>query len=162
MLSRPVYRTLVHKLIKLSTNLVYLTHEDRFDSIHKIHLSAGHGERDIMHENTRKRYANITKELLQLNTNIGEDCQLKKKKVRKSLVVKPLISNALNSRCEVDLIDMQCQPDGDFSYIMNYQDLLTKCVVERALRTKHTEEVAGHLADIFCMFGSPHILQSDN
>ena len=57
---------------------------------------------------------------------------------------------------------MQSQPDGDFRYIMNYQDHLTKFVVLKALRTKHAEEVAEHLIDIFCTFGSPHILQSDN
>ena len=78
--------TVVHQLIKPGSSLEYVTHEDMFDSIHEIHLSAGHGARDIMYEKTKKRYANITKELLQLYTNLCEDCQLKKK-VRKSLVV---------------------------------------------------------------------------
>ena len=78
-ITRSIQDTVVHQLIKPGSNLVYVTHEDMFDSIHEIHLSAGHGTRDIMYEKTKKRYANITKELLQLNTNLCEDCQLKKK-----------------------------------------------------------------------------------
>ena len=127
-----------------------------FDSIHELHLSAGHGARDIMYEKTKKRYANITKELLQLYTNLCEDCQLKKKIVIKSLVVKPLILNAVNSRCQVDLIDMHSQPDGDFRYNMNYQDHLTKFAVLRAPRTKRGEELAEHLTNILYVRLAPH------
>ena len=28
----------------------------------------------------------------------------------------------MNLRCQVDLIDMQSQPDGEFKFILNYQD----------------------------------------
>ena len=45
---------------------------------------------------------------------------------------------------------------------MNYQDDLTKFEVLRALKTKRGEEVAYRVVDIFCLLGSPHILQSDN
>ena len=115
-----------------------------------------------MQDKTKKKYANITKELLQLFTVLCEDCQLKKRKVRKSLVVKPIVSSDFNSRCQVDLIDMQSQPDGDFRWIMNYQDHLTKYVVLKALRTKCADEVADKIIDVFCVFGAPKILQSDN
>ena len=40
-------------------------------------------------------------------------------------------------------------------------DNLTKFVVLRELKTKRAEEVAYHV-DIFCLLGSPHMLQSDN
>jgi len=45
---------------------------------------------------------------------------------------------------------------------MIYQDHLTKFVQLRPLKTKRAEEVAKHLIDIFCIFGAPMILQSDN
>ena len=77
-------------------------------------------------------------------------------------MVKPIISNTMNSRCQVDLIDLQTQPDGDYKFILNYQDHLTKFVVLRPLKSKRAAEVAYHVLDIFCLFGSPHILQSDN
>lgn len=57
---------------------------------------------------------------------------------------------------------MQSQPDGDYRYILNYQDHLTKVVSLRPLKTKSAEEVAYNLVDIFCDKGAPRILQSDN
>lgn len=68
----------------------------------------------------------------------------------------------MNSRCQVDLIDMQSQPDNDFKFIFVYQDHLTKFVQLRALKSKRAEEVAYHLIDIFTIFGAPSVLQSDN
>ena len=57
----------------------------------------------------------------------------------------------MNSRCQVDLIDMQSQPDGPYKHILNYQDHLTKMVVLRPLKSK--------TADIFCDKGAPRVLQ---
>ncbi|XP_045448769.1 KRAB-A domain-containing protein 2-like [Melitaea cinxia] len=68
----------------------------------------------------------------------------------------------MNSRCQVDLIDFQTQPDGNFKFIMVYQDYLTKFVLLRALQCKRAAEAAYHLNDIFVTIGAPCILQSDN
>nr|XP_022900153.1 KRAB-A domain-containing protein 2-like [Onthophagus taurus] len=68
----------------------------------------------------------------------------------------------MNSRCQVDLIDMQSQADCEYKFIMVYQDHLTKFVVLRSLKTKRATEVAHHLLDIFLTFGAPCILHSDN
>ena len=45
---------------------------------------------------------------------------------------------------------------------MVYQDHLTKWTVLRPLKTKKAEEIAENLVNIFCHFGSPLILHSDN
>jgi hypothetical protein len=76
-------------------------------------------------------------------------CQVKHIKIRKRLVVKPIISCELNSRCQVDLIDFQSNADQLFKFIMVHQDHLTKFVVIRPLKTKTAEEVAYNLIDIF-------------
>ncbi|GBO42769.1 SCAN domain-containing protein 3 [Araneus ventricosus] len=68
----------------------------------------------------------------------------------------------MNSRCQVDLIDMQSQADNEFRFIMVYQDHLTKFVSVRALQSKRVEEVALELLDIFLTFGAPCILHSVN
>ena len=78
------------------------------------------------------------------------------------LVVRPILSHYMNSRWQVDLIDMQSEPDGYYRFIMNYQDHLTKFTILRPLKSKTAEEVTYRLMDIFCMFGAPFILQSDN
>ena len=142
--------------------LVSLSESEIFDVIQKEHLSSGHGGRDVVQNKTSLKYANVTKQLIQMFVDLCEDCQLKKSKIRKGIVVKPIISNGMNCRCQVDLIDMQSQPDNNFKYILNYQDHLTKFCVLRPLKSKQAEEVAYHVLDIFCFLGSPHILQSDN
>ncbi|XP_072380698.1 KRAB-A domain-containing protein 2-like [Diabrotica undecimpunctata] len=81
---------------------------------------------------------------------------------KKGLVVKRILSSAFNLRCQVNLIDMQSQADGDYKFIMVYQDHLTKFVQHRALKTNRAEEVAYHLLEVFTIFGAPHILHSDN
>ncbi|XP_025262931.1 KRAB-A domain-containing protein 2-like [Camponotus floridanus] len=95
--------------------------------------------------------------------NIKEkECQLKKKIPKHGLVVQLILSDYMNSRCQLDLTDMQSEPDKDYRFIMNYQDHLTKFTILRPLKTKTAEEMAYQLIDIFCLFGAPCILQSDN
>jgi hypothetical protein len=81
-----------------------------------------------------------------------EECQLKKRKVAsKGLVVKSLLSKDLNCRGQVDLVDMQSLPDGDYTFIMHYQDHPTKFSVLKALTSKRAAEVGYQLLDIFRM-----------
>ena len=68
-----------------------------------------------------------------------EQCILKKSRTETTkLVVRPITSTDFNSRCQVDLVDYQSCPDGEYKWIMHYQD------------------------HFFLLMGSPHILQSDN
>ena len=77
--------------------------------------------------------------------------------------MKPILSDELNSRVQVDLIDYQRQPDGCYKWIMNYQDHLTKYVRLRVLKTKTAEEVAEKILEIILdNNGAPNILQTDN
>lgn len=81
----------------------------------------------------------------------------KVKTVKKGLVVKSIISSEMNSRCQVDLLDMQAQPDGNNRFILVYQDQLTKYVLLKPLTHKRAE-VAYTLLDMFTTFGAPCIL----
>jgi hypothetical protein len=68
----------------------------------------------------------------------------------------------MNSRYQIDLIDMQAQSDGDYKFIIVSQDHLTKYILLGPLKHKRAKEVAYILLDIFTTFGTPAILQSDN
>ena len=144
------------------SNRLVASTDELFDVIRTQHLLTGHGARDITNNKLKGSHANVTKELIQLYVDLCETCAMKKRKIRKSLVIKPIISNLLNSRCQVDLIDMQSTPDGEFKHICHYQDHLTKFSILRPHKTKEAVEVAFTLQDIFCLFGAPKILQSDN
>ena len=129
----------------------------------RAHLNTGHEGREKMLKEVNKKYANVTRDVLILFKEMCEECQLKKRKIAsKGLVVKPLLSKDFNSRGRVDLVDMQSTRDGDFKFILHYQDHLTKFAVLRPLTSKLAAEVGFQLLDIFLLFGAPHILQSDN
>ena len=63
---------------------------------------------------------------------------------------------------QVDLIDMQSFPDGDFKYIMVYQDHGAKFCMLSALKDKKRATVVLELLSIFATLAPPFILQSDN
>ncbi|KAI1712428.1 integrase core domain-containing protein [Ditylenchus destructor] len=135
--------------------------EQAFGILHRLHDRRGHAGRDIMFKEVTG-YFGLTREIVQIYLSLCQHCEFKKAKVKKGLVVKPILSHDFNSRCQVDLIDLQARPDGDSKFIMVYQDHLTKFVVLDALATKTAAEVARNLIKIFATFGVPKILHSDN
>lgn len=96
----------------------------------------GHGGRDRMLAVTSKKYANVTKEMICIFLSMCEVRQQKKVKKKKGMVSKPILHTEMNSRCQVDLIDFQTQQDGEFKFVMVYQDHLTKFVLLRPLKSK--------------------------
>nr|XP_027777949.2 SCAN domain-containing protein 3 [Marmota flaviventris] len=137
----------------------YLHSEDLFDILHDTHLSIGHGGRTRMEKELQAKYKNITKEVIMLYLTLCKPCQQKNSKLKKVLTSK---IKEVNSRCQVDLIDMQLNPDGEYKFIMYYQDLHTKLSFLRSLKSKRPEEVAHALLDIFTIIGAPSVLQSNN
>lgn len=157
----------IEKLIVPVTNeedeiKYYCSKEMLFDVLYDCHTAIGHGGRDRMVTEINRRYKNITRKQVLNFINLCELCQQKRSGIKKGIVVKPIISTHMNSRCQVDLIDFQSQPDGEFKFIFVYQDHLTKFVVLRPLTSKRAEEVAAQLLDVFLLLGAPCILQSDN
>lgn len=136
--------------------------DELFNIIKESHQSTGHGGRQVTLRLINEKYSNITQEIVTLFIDGCENCQLKKNKVRKGIVVKPIVSNNLNSRCQVDLIDLQTRPDQDYKFIFVYQDHLTKYVRLRPMKTKTAKETANNLLEVFTDLGSPCVLQSDN
>ena len=102
-----VVGTVTRRLKGLGTNISYVAVDELFAVIHTEHLSVGQGAHDISNNKISQMYGNLRKEVIQLYVDMCETYSLNKRKVRKSLVVKPIISNAMNSRCQIDLIDMQ-------------------------------------------------------
>ncbi|XP_019840917.2 SCAN domain-containing protein 3 isoform X2 [Bos indicus] len=138
----------------------YLHSEDLFDILHDTHLSTGHGGRTRMEKELQAKYKNITKEVIMLYLTLCKPCQQKHSKLKKVLTSKPI--KEVNSRCQVDLIDMQLNPDGEYKFIMHYQDFRTNLSFLRSLKSKRPKEVAHALLDIFTIIGAPSVLQSDS
>ena len=140
----------------------YVTNDELFDIIHAAHIRIGHGGRNRMIKETQLKYKNVTTECIMIYLNLCTSCLKKSKVAKKGLVVKPMLFKEMNSRAQVDMIDMQSQPDGDYKWILVYQDHFTKFVQIRPTKSKRATEVAYNLLDTFCTFGAPSVLQSDN
>jgi len=65
--------------------------------------------------------------MIMLYLNSCESCQKKGSTAKKGL--QPIITSEMISRCQIDLIDMQAQPDGEYNFMIVYQDTLTKYVL---------------------------------
>src|ERR1700761_5620975 len=134
-----------------------------FDIVKRAHVATGHGGRDKMMKELSSKYANITIDVLDIFKSLCLQCMKKRKRHGvKGVVVRPLITKDFGSRGQVDLVDMQSLPNGQYKWIMVYQDHLTKFCILRPLTSKRAAKVAHQLMDIFLIFGAPHILQSDN
>ena len=133
-----------------------------FGLIHTVHIEKGHPGRDIMQRHMTQHYANVTTDFTTIYRNLCLTCGLKKVKSRRGVVVKPILTPNAMSRGQVDLIDMQSQPDGEFKFVLVYQDHFTKYVILRPLKQKTARAVAECLIEIFSILGPPTILQSDN
>lgn len=137
--------------------------EDCFTIVHKIHLDTGHGRRDrMLKELEKSKYQNIPRVVVVEYLKLCKPCEEKGKNPKKGMVVKPILSKEFNERGQVDLVDYQSTPDGEFKFVLNYQDHLTKFTMLKALKTKTANEVADNLIDIFSTLGAPTILHSDN
>ena len=113
---------LIEKLVKPGTSLRYATFKTRFDIIKDVHEEgAKHGCRDILSKKLQTMCANISVKQIPAFVDCCEVCQVKKGRMKKGVVVKPIVTSEMNRRCQVDCIDMQSNPDGDYRYIMVYQ-----------------------------------------
>ena len=143
--------------------IYYAQTDEMYDIIKRVHISTGHGGRNKMLKELSTKYANISREVVELFKSLCVECIKKRKRcVTKGVVVKPILTSDYGSRGQVDLIDMQSLTHGNFKWILVYQDHLTKFCALRAITSKRAAEVAYQLMDIFLMLGAPHILQSDN
>lgn len=140
----------------------FVTTDQLYDVIAEAHLASEHKGRNVLMPMLQQKYKNVTKEAVQIYLELCPTCLLKKRVKKRGLTVKPMVFQELNDRWQIDLIDMQSSPDGEYRFIFNCQDHLTKFTHLRPLKTKTAVEVAENLLEIVLVFGAPSILQSDN
>ena len=109
--------TLIEKLVKPGTTLRYATFESLYDIIKEVHEEGlKHGCRDILNKKLQTMYANISVKQIQAFVDCCEVCQVKKGRMKKGVVVKPIVTSGMNRRCQVYFIDMQSNPNGEYLY----------------------------------------------
>ncbi|XP_020709627.2 zinc finger protein 135-like [Athalia rosae] len=68
----------------------------------------------------------------------------------------------MNSRCQVDIIDMRSDQHADYRFILAFEDQESKFVILRPLKSNDAKDVAVELFDILAIIGAPRVLQSGN
>ena len=82
--------------------LYYVTSDELFNVIHEVHISVGHGGRTRTIKELNRKYKNVTVESIVMYSRLCEPCQKKQKTLKKGIVVKPILHNEINSRCQAN------------------------------------------------------------
>ena len=95
------------RLVKPKTRLRFVTYEGLYNAIKEVHEEGmKHGCRDILNKKLQKMYANITVKQMQAFVDCCEVCQVKKGRMKKGVVVKPIVTIDVNRRAQVDCIEV--------------------------------------------------------
>ena len=155
------------RLVKKNKNNKYLISvEEMWEIINNCHVNCGHGgeKRTMYYIKKNMGIVNISLQHVKLFISMCKSC-LKKKILKKSKYLNPIISNGFLERVQVDLIDMKSAltvSENRFNYVFVFQDHLTKYVILKPLVNKQVSSIITVLIDIFTTIGCPKILQSDN
>ena len=130
-----------------------MCYEDQvFDFLYKAHINTGHAKGKKTYEEISLKVSNVSRAICDLFASLCS-CSTNRKVPARPEDFTPIYSSTLNSRGQMDLIDMQSAADGEWRWILNYQDHLTKFLYLRALRFKTAIGVAHELLKIFLLQG---------
>jgi len=138
-----------------------LCYENLFDGLKEIH-GHDHPKGLTMYHRVAGRYCNVPRSACKLFTETCPRCIEKVDRRSTTAGHQPILTHGFGSRGQIDLIDFQNMPDGQFKFLMNYLDHGTKIAYSSPLVSKRAGAVACVLIDIFTIFGPPSILQADN
>ena len=141
-------------------------YSNMFDAIHEIHeLQSGNDrpKAKTLYKRICAKYGkSIPRWVCEIFPKYCPVCIRGKTRKTTKAGHQPLLAQGMNVRAQIDLIDYQSMPDGLFQYVLVYQDHGIKFCQLRSLRNFTHNAVAVELINIFCIFGTPSILQADN
>jgi hypothetical protein len=109
--------------------------DDLFDIIREHHLLKDHSGKRITWESVKECYSNISRDVCGLYCALCQ-CTVNQRLPGRPEGIKPILSKTFNDRGQMDLIDMQSNMYDGFTWILHYQDHLTKFSYLRALQNK--------------------------
>lgn len=136
--------------------------ENMYDELFAVHKQGGHAKARSLEMRAKLTFARIPRWVTNLVCETCPTCVTRVNRKVTSAGHTPIITKGMGSRGQVDLIDFQSCPDGEYKFLLNYQDHGTKYYDNRPLTCKRASAVAFALLDIFSQIGPPCLLQSDN
>ncbi|XP_049879130.1 KRAB-A domain-containing protein 2-like [Pectinophora gossypiella] len=133
--------------------------EQYFNKLSEVHESCGHAGRDKMIHIIKNKFY-IPKKAIEIFVSLCPTCRMYRNAPKRSSIMNPA-NVRYNAKGQFDIIDLQYCADGDYKWLLSYQDNATKFTLLRPLKTKNISDVAMELVNIFTTFGSPNVLQSE-
>ena len=135
--------------------------ERLFSDLRKIHC-VDHCKGTTFYKRAKQAYDNVPRELCKMFTDCCPQC-IRVLQGRKQVVgIKNIVTKGFCVHGQVDLIDFQSMPDGEFKFLLNYIDHGIKKLTSVPHVAKRALSVAMALLGIFTEQGPPSILQTDN
>ena len=106
--------------------------------------------------------SNVPHDVCQHFTDTCPCCIEHGQRTRPMAGLRPIIMAGFNMCGQVDLIDFQSMPNGEFRFLLNYIDHGCKFLFSIPIVRKRASCIAIALFQIFIVIGPPMILQSDN
>lgn len=131
-----------------------------FDVLTEAHTKNNHGGRHRVAIEIKNKYF-IPKNVIRLYVLMCPGCRTKRLVPKEPAPLRPRQSTRFNEKGTVNLINFKYYPDGEYKWLMYYQDIATKFINLRPLKTITPTEVTSELMKIFLTFGAPNILQMD-
>jgi hypothetical protein len=111
------------------------TKDDLFDIIREHHLKVNHAAKKNTWASVKDCYSNISRDVCGLFVSLCH-CKVNQRLPGRPEGIKPILSKTFNDRGQMDLIDMQSNIYDGYTWILHYQDHLTKFCYLRALKNK--------------------------
>jgi hypothetical protein len=102
--------------------------DDKFSYLEQVFsdLLVGHGpdhsKGKTLYAHVAEIVSNIPREVCKHFTDTCPRCIERQKRMRPTAGLRPIVTSRLNTCGQVDLIDFQSMPDGDFCFLLNYID----------------------------------------
>ncbi len=151
----------VDKTVNMDTVKSIIYFEVAYTEIKWDH-SQDHTKRRTLYACLGEQFGKIERELCKMFTDMCPICITRMKCNRPVTRIKPIITYSFGTQGQVNLIDFQSMPDGDFCFLLNYIDHGVKFLFGIPPTCKHASCIAVALLEIFTLVGPPMILQSDN
>lgn len=141
---------------------IVLHAENMYSELLTVHVAGGHCKARTFDLRVKDKYSRIPRWVCEILCDTCSICVARSTRKATTPGHQPILTKGFGSRGQIDLIDLQSCPDGDYKFLLNYQDHGLKFYDNRPLQSKRAAAVAFALLDIFTLIGPPCILQSDN
>lgn len=134
--------------------------EELLAMLHDTHPNTGHGGQTCSLEELQGEYGSVTKEVIVLYLTLWKQCHQKNAVPKRGLAPKPMPFKDVDSRCPVEVLEMQSSADAEFKFILCYPDRLTTFITLQPLKAKEAHEVVCARSDVFTILGTASVLES--